>query len=59
MNEKSFNSDNQMEFHRALELLEQANQNRNQLVLIKNEKEDTNSTGWSKFISFINPFKCG
>ena len=48
-----------MEFHRALELLEQANQNRNQLVLIKNEKEDTNSTGWSKFISFINPFKCG
>ena len=52
-NEKADNS--QVDFHQALELLEQANQSKNQIP----KEEDKDASGWSKFVNFMNPFKCG
>lgn len=50
------NNDNQVELHRALELLEQANQGKNK---IQKEQIEESQSGWTKFVNFINPFKCG
>ena len=50
--------ENKVELHSALDLLEQANESKNNQGAIKEPRED-NTTKWDKFINFINPFKCG
>jgi len=50
-------SENQSELHSAMELLEQANQSKNDQF--GKENKDDNMSKWEKFINFINPFKCG
>ena len=47
--------DSEVDFHHAMELLEQANQSKNQIP----KEEEKENSGWSKFVNFINPFKCG
>ena len=49
------NDNSQVDFHQALDLLEQANQSKNQIP----KEEDKEPSGWSKFVNFMNPFKCG
>jgi hypothetical protein len=49
--------DNQIELHRALDLLEQANESKNNGV--GRDSKEENSSKWEKFINFFNPFKCG
>lgn len=48
--------DNQDDFQKALELLEQAKESKNQ---VPKEEIIDNTSGWTKFINFLNPFKCG
>jgi hypothetical protein len=45
----------QIDFHQALDLLEQANRSKNQI----SKEEEKEPSGWSKFVNFMNPFKCG
>jgi len=51
-------AENKVELHSALDLLEQANESKNNQAANRESKED-NTSKWDKFLNFLNPFKCG